>query len=210
MEAATVNLLHYTPMTVLLKSLEKPYKNDTADLTLAERVINVLKHESVAEHITLNFEIFGISRLCLQELVRHRIASLTVESTRYTLNKMLEDVEFASVGTVEVDKYFNIPNLDKKNLDLTEEFYNDVADVIELSVSKMVKWKNRDLKQDYLKSFLLECYKTNLVWTINLRSLKNFLKLRMSNSAHFEIRELAYHIYKMLMNTYIGKLIEKN
>ena len=52
---------------------------------------------------------------------------------------------------------------------------------------------------DKIKYALPECYKTELVWTINLRSLRNFLKLRLSLKAHQEIRKLAYEIYTYLM-----------
>jgi thymidylate synthase (FAD) len=45
---------------------------------------------------------------------------------------------------------------------------------------------------------LPESYKTSLVWTINLRSLKNFLKLRTSPAALPEIRELAWAIVDQL------------
>ena len=43
-----------------------------------------------------------------------------------------------------------------------------------------------------------ECYKTELTWSINARSLQNFLSLRSSKSALWEIRELAYKIFEIL------------
>jgi len=63
------------------------------DLALLDRVGNQFKHASVLEHISFNFYIKGISRCCLQELARHRMASLSVKSTRYTLNKELKHEE---------------------------------------------------------------------------------------------------------------------
>ena len=49
---------------------------------------------------------------------------------------------------------------------------------------------------DIAKYALPECYKTELTWTINARSLQNFLTLRSDKSALWEIRDLAKEIYK--------------
>lgn len=46
-------------------------------------------HHSVLEHANLTYLIKGISRGVLQELVRHRIASYTVRSTRYTMSSII-------------------------------------------------------------------------------------------------------------------------
>ncbi len=54
------------------------------------------------------------------------------------------------------------------------------------------------LSNDKVKFCLPECYKTELSWTINARSLQNFLALRTSKSALWEIRELASQIYLSL------------
>lgn len=54
---------------------------------------------------------------------------------------------------------------------------------------------------DEAKYYLPESYKTNLVWTINARNLKNFLNLRLSKQAHYEIRELAEKILNIINDT---------
>ncbi len=46
-------------------------------------------HHSVLEHLSINYLIEGTSRGVLQELVRHRIASYTVQSTRYTMSSVI-------------------------------------------------------------------------------------------------------------------------
>ena len=60
------------------------------DLDLLDRVVNQYHHASIAEHISFNFFIDGISRACLQEWSRHRHMSQSVESTRYVLSKELK------------------------------------------------------------------------------------------------------------------------
>ena len=51
---------------------------------------------------------------------------------------------------------------------------------------------------DDTKYLLPESYKTSLIWTINARSLQNFLALRSSLSALPEIQELALNIYRAI------------
>lgn len=49
----------------------------------------VYHHESVIEHVSLSYLIKGTSRGVLQEHSRHRIQSITVRSTRYTMSSIL-------------------------------------------------------------------------------------------------------------------------
>ena len=49
----------------------------------------------------------------------------------------------------------------------------------------------KGVKSDNLKHIIPESYLTDLVMTINVRSLRNFLELRLSKSAHKSIRALA-------------------
>jgi len=51
---------------------------------------------------------------------------------------------------------------------------------------------------DISKYNLCEAYKTELMWTINARSLQNFLALRSSKAALWEIRDLAQAIFDSL------------
>ena len=94
-----VTLMHYTPLEVCAhairtcwQSFGKSDKGGQKDKALIDRVGNKYKHSSTLEHLYYNFYIQGISRALLQELARHRIASLSVKSTRYTL-KELKDIK---------------------------------------------------------------------------------------------------------------------
>lgn len=97
-----VKLLNVTPLSILVKAIRTCWdsfdnKGDNLgqkDLNLIDRVCNKNKHESTMEHIVFSFNIEGISRLTLQELARHRIASLSVKSTRYTLKELKKEKYF--------------------------------------------------------------------------------------------------------------------
>jgi thymidylate synthase (FAD) len=67
----------------------------------------VYHHHSVLEHISLTYFIRNTSRSCLQELARHRIASYTVRSTRYTMSSVIN----AYVASQGLDRDFFIQKI---------------------------------------------------------------------------------------------------
>jgi len=94
-----VTLMHNTPLDVCAhairtcwQSFDKSDEGGEKDKALIDRVGNKYKHASTLEHLVYTFFIQGISRALLQELARHRMASLSVKSTRYTL-KELKNIE---------------------------------------------------------------------------------------------------------------------
>ena len=94
-----VKLLSNTPLEVADIAICKCYGNEPhSDMDKVKsrinRVANVSKHASTIEHLVYSFDIDGISRACLTELARHRIASYTVKSTRYTLKELNDDQPF--------------------------------------------------------------------------------------------------------------------
>jgi thymidylate synthase (FAD) len=188
------------------KCWNKKLKSDDKKKERLDRVINKHKHESVMEHLVYSFEIKGISRLCLQELARHRIASMTVKSTRYTLNELKNEKTFMTLYSdpnkirgelFGRDIWFDFDRA-SKYIVMTDDDMVNMTSVMQLEMLKdSVK---RNVSLDVVKYNLPECYKTELVWTINARSLKNFLKLRLDKSAHFEIRRLARWIDVLLQD----------
>jgi thymidylate synthase (FAD) len=172
-----VTLMHNTPLDISITATRTCWQSfnksdgDIKDKALLDRVANKYKHSSVLEHLSYTFYIEGISRACLQELARHRIASLSVKSTRYTLKEL------------------------KQAKDLTQfiVFTGDsVVDRASLEALKNVQYALQEgLSNDKVKYCLPESYKTELTWTINARSLQNFLRLRLSKDALWEIRSLA-------------------
>jgi len=160
------------------------------DRALIDRIGNKFKHASTLEHLSYNFTIEGVSRALLQELSRHRMASLSVKSTRYTLAELKDESSFhLSDGCYD-------HNRGERYLVYT----NDI-DIDEMSIKALENLRIllRDGKSnDIAKYCLPESYKTSLSWTINARSLQNFLALRSSKAALWEIRDLAQAIFDSL------------
>ena len=188
-----VKLLNYTPLWICSnairtcwQSFDKGDNGGEIDLALIDRVGNKLKHASTLEHLFYNFYIKGISRACLQELARHRIASLSVKSTRYTLKELKNESEFKPNDFENASRY----------IVLTSNEFVDNASINALENLRQILNQNTSL--DIAKYCLPESYKTELSWSINARSLQNFLSLRSSKSALWEIRNLANLIYQSL------------
>ncbi|MDY0195935.1 MAG: FAD-dependent thymidylate synthase [Sulfurovaceae bacterium] len=182
-----ITLLHHTPLNICAhairtcwQSFDKSDDGGDKDLALIDRVGNKFKHASTLEHITYNFYIQGISRALLQELARHRMASLSVKSTRYTLKELKE------CDAIEYEKFLVFTG-------------NEIIDsASKAALDNLQKVLKEGISNDIAKYCLPESYKTELTWTVNARSLQNFLHLRTSKDALWEIRNLANAIYEAL------------
>ena len=154
------------------------------------KLIDSTSCEYGVEHTSYSFDISGISRACLQELVRHKVASYTIKSSRYTLQELKDEESFIyhnkipRLGTAL--KYIVL--LDDRDID-----YNNCV-----ALEKLRLLLVNGVPNDKAKYCMPEAYKTSLVMTINARSLQNFLELRSSKHALWEIQLLAKAMYEAI------------
>lgn len=193
-----VKLLNATPLSVADIAICKCYSNTPNEdiekqKSRINKVANVQKHASTIEHIVFSFDIDGISRACLQELARHRIASYTVKSSRYTLQELKNELPFDNAS------YFDVQRA-KKYIVFTESNNVDLVSVKNLENLRQLIASNYD--NDLSKYCMPEAYKTSLVMTINARSLQNFLELRTSKHALWEIQNLAKAMFEAIPETH--------
>lgn len=181
-----VELLHFTPIMIAVNAIRTCYNSCDKSDELGEKDIKLIKsiiannHTSTIEHISYNYKISGISRALLQQLSRHRIASLSTKSTRYTLR------ELKNVNADDLKNYL------VKISDSIDEYNKFRLATIQALINE------QNLSNDELKYMLPEAFKTELVLTINARSLRNLLELRLSSKALKEFRELARALYSQL------------
>lgn len=181
----SVRLINYTPLSNVIEAVRMCY-NSTGDnlgpkdIALLKRVIDS-KHTSTIEHASYYFEIIGISRAVLQELSRHRHASPSVESTRYTLKKLIK-------GDINIQDC----------LVMTGDMNVDMASIAAVKNLKRIIAENPNTTNDVLKYAIPEAFKTNERLTINARSLRNLLTLRLSKGALWEIRLLARAMFEQI------------
>ncbi len=204
----TATLIHHTPLDVCAhairtcwQSFDNSDEGGEKDKALIDRVGNKFKHASTLEHLVYTFYIQGVSRALLQELARHRMASLSVKSTRYTLKELKEEEPFYSTFNVEHSNLSSegcIVNFSRasKFIVFTGNQMVDTASIKALNNLQAIL--KSGTSNDIAKYCLPESYKTELTWTINARSLQNFLSLRSSKSALWEIRDLAKAVFEVL------------
>jgi len=190
-------LMHHTPLPVCSHAIRTCYQSfelsdegGPKDQALINKVGNIYKHASTLEHLVYSFYLDGISRALLQELARHRIASLSVKSTRYTLKELVEERSFIIASEIfdmgRVEQYCVLTGNSKVD--------HSIAKALE----ELRGLKAQGISNDVAKFALPDAYKTELTWTINARALQNFLTLRTGKAAMWEIRILAYAIYDAL------------
>ena len=191
-----ITLLHHTPLHICSnairtcwQSFDKGDCGGEKDIELIDRVGNKFKHASTLEHLTYNFYIKGISRACLQELARHRMASFSVKSSRYTLKELKDEPSFLPINEINTQRA-------EKFIVFTSSERVNHASIHALENLRQILSEN--ISNDLAKFAMPESYRTELSFSINARSLQNFLSLRSSKSALWEIRALALVIFESL------------
>lgn len=160
---------------------ESKISDDSAEIFIR----NILKrgHESVIEHISLTFKII-CDRGVTHEIVRHRIASFSQESTRYcnySQDKFGRELTFIKpCYWEEGDERYKIWEGTMNQIE--SEYFN----LIEKGA----------LPQE-ARSILPNSLKTEIYVTMNLREWRHFLKLRTSKAAHPQMRQIALMIYNI-------------
>lgn len=163
----------------ILKIIEKAgrtcYKSESRITeTSAPKFVKMLinrKHLSVLEHESLSVR-FIVDRGVSHELVRHRIASFSQESTRYCNYK--DEVTFIDIQPhVKSDYEYNVW---KTSIKYAERDYNALL--------------SAGATPQIARSVLPNSLKTEIVVTANLREWRTILKQRTAPDAHPQMREV--------------------
>ena len=158
-------------------------KDDSAEKFI--RGIIKRGHESVIEHATISFKIV-CDRGVTHELVRHRLASYSQESSRfcdYSAGKFGGELTFIKpCFWQETDENFL---LWKATMAQLEKDY--------------LTLRANGAKPEEARSILPNSLKTEIFVTMNLRELRHFIKLRTAKAAHPQMREVALKIYQILV-----------
>ena len=164
------------------------YKSESriSDSSAEKFIANIVKsgHESVIEHVSLTFKII-CDRGVTHEIVRHRLASYSQESSRYcdySNDKFGGELTFIKpCFWAEDDENFL---LWKNTMAQLEQTY--------------LEMRKKGARPEQARSILPNSLKTEIFMTANLREWRHFLKLRTSQRAHPQMREVAVKIYKVL------------
>lgn len=149
---------------------------DDSAQTLIRNIIN-RGHESVIEHETVTVRVVcdrGVSH----EIVRHRIASYSQESTRYCNyfgDKFGNELTF-------IKPYFWEEDIEKY------EIWKNTMQYIETAYMNLIAI---GATPQEARSILPNSLKTEIVVTMNLREWRHFFKLRTGATAHPQMRQIA-------------------
>jgi len=133
-------------------------------------------HHSVIEHMNLTVR-FVCDRAVSHEIVRHRLAAYSQESTRY--------------ANYSKDKFGNeITVIRPFFWDKDSQAYKDWLSAMEYCEKIYMKLINEGAKPEQARSVLPNSLKTEIVMTANLREWRHVINLRCSKPAHPQIREL--------------------
>ena len=150
-------------------------------------------HESVIEHESLTVK-FICDRGVTQEIVRHRIASYSQESTRYCnygkekFGSQITCIDLATGFQYDLDS-----ETDRKKYDV----WRRAMENAEASYFQMIEL---GATPQEARSVLPNSLKTELVVTMNLREWRHFFRLRADAAAHPQCREVA----RMLLERFAG------
>jgi len=189
----SVELIKDIPALTIYKNIERCgrtcYKSEKAITT--ESCFNFIRaiinrgHFSVLEHANITAKIVcdrGVSH----ELVRHRLASFSQESTRYVAYKELE-----VINPFTKDDF--IYSIWEQHMIESEKSYQNLLDL--------------GVKPEIARSVLPNSLKTEISMTTNIREWRHILRLRLHKTSHPQMQEIARLLLKEFMH-YVPLLFE--
>ncbi len=182
-------LLNHTPNPddLCFETAKICYQSKTTDKEgLLSKIIKS-GHLSILEHASFTFLIQGISRVASHQLVRHRIASYTQQSHRYTKANgfyMPETIQ-ANEQAKAVFDY------------LTFSDQKAYEELLKLGIPK-----------EDARYVLPTAIVSDIIVTMNARELLHFFTLRTCNKAQKEIKDIAIEMLKQVKQ--MAPIIFKN
>ena len=169
-------------------------KSKEDNIRLLKRLFND-RHTSPFEHCKITF-LIKCPIFVARQLFRHRTGNFNEQSGRYSVIK----------------NEFYIPKKDRLNKQSKSNKQGSDDDLIENPEKYIDKYKTllnqiydfyeesikNELTRELARTILPQSTYTTFVWTVDLHNLANFIRLRASKEAQYEIRQYTFAIIKML------------
>lgn len=184
----------YTEMLKKLETIGRVcYKSEDRITDSSSEVFiqNILKrgHESVIEHESITVRVI-CDRGVTHEIVRHRVASYSQESTRYC--NYANDKFDSQISCIDLATGFSY-DLNNEQDQKKYQVWQNAMEAAEKYYFEMIEL---GAKPQEARSILPNSLKTEIVMTMNLREWRHFMRLRLAKAAHPQIREVAGAIFK--------------
>lgn len=180
----------------ILKKIERCgrvcYKSESriTDESCIQFVKSILKsgHESVIEHFSFSVR-FICDRGVSHEIVRHRIASYSQESTRYC------NYGNSDGGCTFILPFFFDTGMGEQSNSFVFDSWKRSCETAEREYLKLLGY---GATPQEARSVLPNSLKTEIIMTANLREWRHFFKLRTAKAAHPQMREVAIPLLEEL------------
>ena len=133
------------------------------------------EHSSVVEHAVISFMIQGASRSWLAQITRHRIASITSSSQHYQ--------DYRDYDCVVHSQH-------------TQD--GDIRNFLNYAVHGYALLIGHGMPKEEARQVLPNAMAVNLKWTVNARSLYNFMRLRMCLRNVLEIKTFCIKVFPLV------------
>lgn len=184
----------------------KDLRDNLTDEKAAQFVemLSEIGHESPIEHASFTFGIEGVSRALLAQITRHRMASFSVKSQRY-----VREGSFEYVTPPEIEKIPEAKAIYDEIMAEDQRRYDALAAVLKEKHIKTFMAEGKDEKTatrmaekkaiEDARFVLPNACETQMVMTMNARSLMNFFRHRCCNRAQWEIKDVADQMLALVL-----------
>ncbi|MDD4937974.1 MAG: FAD-dependent thymidylate synthase [Candidatus Shapirobacteria bacterium] len=188
-----VELLSYTvdPEGIVVAAIRQCYSSvgakelkEKTSQEIKERLIKQViesGHTSTLEHASFTFAIDGVSRVTEIHLIRHRIASFSIQSGRYVKRG---DAAYRVPPKLKNLKDKKLYQKYLKHLDSSQKLYNEL---IEAGISA-----------EDARFCQPQSVQVKIVMSMNARELLHFFSLRTCTRAQWEIQEIGHQMLKLV------------
>ncbi|ADN08061.1 FAD-dependent thymidylate synthase [Sulfurimonas autotrophica] len=228
------NILPDTQMCESLNNIEESQLLD--DLAWTYFHHSILEHANLSylirstsrgvlqEHARHRIQAISVrsTRYTMSSLINAFVASKHGEDKEFFINKVLEFDMFVTAdeayNRLEIGGMYEKLDFQSKKV---ENFHDIAVAKSSLHLIKELQGKSQELYNalqagkkkrnvgDAFKHIITDNVKVDMVVTFNLRSLKNYLTLRDSGAAYFQIRWLAQEMMKVTPQKYLDLIIKK-
>ena len=168
-------------------------------------MLSEIGHESPIEHASFTFGIEGVSRSLLAQITRHRMASFSVKSQRY-----VREGAFEYITPPEIAENAEAKKIYDELMQYDQECYDRLSAVLKEKHIKTFMAEGKDEKTatrlaekkaiEDARFVLPNSCSTQMVMTMNARSLHNFFRHRCCNRAQWEIQDIANQMLKLVLD----------
>jgi len=178
------------------EKLMEPVEGETIDDKMETLITHLFKrgHWGPLEHPNITIAVEGVSRPCMAQITRHRLASFDVQSMRYVDFGDKEAIVPASLKDTEhVARETGVVDLDEDELRELRNQYNRLTGMAITQYQNLVE---AGVPKEDARFVLPIGMPVNLSFTMNGRAILHLLDMRWKADAQWEVRELAERVFE--------------